>query len=151
MRNKIIRMLSSATSAAVLVALVGCETGTSDERSEGRAIDDTHISEHVQKALENEPTYKFTDVKVSTFAGIVQLSGFVNVNGQRERAQQIAQQTDGVREVQNGIALKPMPMPVATSRINSESQVYAQPQQQAPAAQQPADGSNQNLPPKQQQ
>lgn len=141
MRYNIIRMLSSVSAAVTLLALTGCESTPKDERSEGRAIDDKHITQNVQKDLEREPTYKFNGVDVSTFAGVVQLSGFVNTEGQRARAQEIAQDVNGVREVKNGIALKPL-MP--TSRRNSDQQIYAEPQK--PTEQ--SDGTNQVTEPK---
>lgn len=141
MRYNIIRMLSSVSAAVTLLALSGCESTPKDERSEGRAIDDKHITQNVQKDLEREPTYKFNGVDVSTFAGVVQLSGFVNTEGQRARAQEIAQDVNGVREVKNGIALKPL-MP--TSRRNSDQQIYAEPQK--PTEQ--SDGTNQVTEPK---
>jgi len=142
MRNYRIRMLSSVGSALVMLLLAGCQTSSKDERSEGRALDDKDITENVEKALQNEPTYKFTDVQVSTFAGIVQLSGFVNIEGQKMRAQQITLNTEGVREVVNGLTLKPM-MP-ATARVTVAQPIYAEPQN-APPASQPKNAPNQNM------
>jgi len=125
MRNNRIQILLSVGTAAMLVAIAGCSTTPKDERSEGRAIDDKHITENIEKKLGNEPTYKFSEVKVSTFAGIVQLSGFVNTDGEKDRAEEIAKNTDGVTQVANGIALKPE-MP-ATGRNASSSRIYAEP------------------------
>lgn len=118
------QMLFCAGTAAIVVAMTGCQSTPKDERTEGRAIDDKHITENVEKALEREPTYKFTEVKVKTFAGVVQLSGFVNTDSEKDRAAEIAQNTDGVSQVVNGIALKPE-MP-ATGR-NSQSRIYSEP------------------------
>ncbi len=113
--------LFCAGTAAILVAMVGCKT--TDERTEGRTIDDKQITASVEKSLEQEPTYKFTQVKVKTFAGVVQLSGFVNTESEKARAAEIAQNTDGVRQVANGITLKPE-MP-ATGR--AQSRIYSEP------------------------
>jgi hyperosmotically inducible protein len=123
MQNTIQKILC-ATTAAMLVAITGCETSSKDNRSEGRTIDDKHITENVEKSLNSEPTYKFSEVKVSTFAGIVQLSGFVNTDGEKSRAEEVAQNIDGVKQVANGITLKPE-MP-ATGR-NGQSRVYSEP------------------------
>lgn len=125
MRNNKIRMFCGVGAAATLLIMSGCQSTPKDERSEGRALDDKHITAHVEKGLEQEPTYKFNGVDVSTFAGVVQLSGFVNTDGQRIRAQQIAEDTDGVKEVKNGIALKPL-MP--TSRPAADTRIYSEPQ-----------------------
>jgi hypothetical protein len=125
MRSNTIRRISYVSMAALLLVITGCETTSKDERSEGRALDDKNITESVKKSLESEPTYKFSEVTVSTFAGIVQLSGFVNSDGEKQRAEDIAENTGGVRQVVNGIALKPV-MP-ATSRPASSSLIYAEP------------------------
>jgi hypothetical protein len=97
-------------------------------------MDDKHITARVKESLDTEPVFKFSDVDVKTFAGTVQLSGFVLTQGQKNRAQEIAQHTQGVREVVNAITLKP-PMPTPTvapvvspaSRPSGESSVYQTP------------------------
>jgi hypothetical protein len=132
MLNKTNRMLAGVGAALAIIsltALTGCETSNShgDERSEGRTLDDKHITADVKKSLDTEPAYKFNGVEVRTFAGVVSLSGFVNTDGQKMRAQDIAEHTDGVRQVNNGITLKPL-MPAPTSRGNEDSRIYAEPQ-----------------------
>jgi osmotically-inducible protein OsmY len=104
--------MQSMAAVATLLAFAGCETEkhSSDSRSEGRTIDDKMITENVQKDLKAEPVYKFDNVEAKTFAGIVQLSGFVDTDAQKSRAGEVAQQVSGVRQVENGIALKPAPM-----------------------------------------
>ena len=144
MRCNTIQRISCAGMAAMLLIVTGCETTNhKDERSAGRALDDKNITADVQKSLQTEPTFKFPEVSVTTFAGIVQLSGFVNSDVQRQRAQEIAQNTDGVKQVVNGIALKPM-LP-ATGQAPVQ-RIYADPNNpNAPAS----TDSNQNaMPPK---
>src|SRR5215467_1054468 len=100
MRTNTIRMLSGVGAAMMLLAVTGCQsTNHKDERSEGRVVDDKSITSNIQKGLDQDPTYKFHDVNVDTFAGVVQLSGFANIDAQRTRAQDIAQNTDGVTKV----------------------------------------------------
>src|SRR3954470_4953131 len=110
-------VLRGAAALTAVVLLAGCETSHHDERSEGRVVDDKQLSEHVKKALDTEPVYKFTDVNVSTFGGIVQLSGFVNIDDQKSRAGEVTARVPGVIQVENGIALKPAPMS-PTGRTN---------------------------------
>ena len=127
MRNIKMRVLAGVGSAVVLLLVTGCKTESSkDERSAGTALDDQHISERIQGKLDGDPTYKFGDVKVGTFAGVVQLSGFVNTPAQKARAPQLAQETTGVREVQNGLTLKPLE---PTGTLAPVRQVYAEPKQ----------------------
>jgi hypothetical protein len=134
MRNEKKWIVGGLTLVAALTTFTGCQTAPKDGRSAGLAMDDKHITARVKESLDTEPVYKFTDVDVRTFAGTVQLSGFVMTQGQKNRAQEIAQHTQGVREVVNGITLKPpMPGPTvapvvsAASRPNTESTIYETP------------------------
>jgi osmotically-inducible protein OsmY len=110
MRN--LKNLVLVGGAAAIVALTGCEMienhNKTSDRSAGRELDDKVITETVKKDLNQEPVYKFGDVDVKTFGGVVQLSGFVNTDEQKQRAAQIAQHVDGVSQVVNNISLKPV-------------------------------------------
>jgi hypothetical protein len=125
MKNQKDLIVTGLALAAAIFTFAGCETTPKDERSAGRTLDDKKITENIRKSLDSEPTYKFKSVSVSTFAGIVQLSGFVNSDGQKGRAQDIAQRADGVTEVFNGITIKPA-MPTATGKGGSK--IYSEPQ-----------------------
>jgi osmotically-inducible protein OsmY len=128
-------VVQGAATIAALLTFAGCKmmtssSGSDGERSEGRVTDDKVITENVQKGLKHEPVYKFTDVDATTFAGVVQLSGFVNTEAQRKRAQEIAQQTPGVHQVVNGIALKPEPTMSPTgstsTSTNGSTRIYSE-------------------------
>jgi osmotically-inducible protein OsmY len=118
--------MPSMAAVAALLAFGGCATEehSGDQRSEGRTIDDKMITENVQKELKAEPVYKFNNVEAKTFGGIVQLSGFVDTEAQKTRAGEVAQRVAGVHEVENGIALKPLPMS-PTGSTNGPSRVYS--------------------------
>ncbi len=109
MRNVKNLVLLCGTSVVLLTASTGCYMfqGHSGDRTTGRAFDDKTITSAVEHKLKQEPVYKFDDVDVKTFAGVVQLSGFVNTDDQKERAGEIAQHVDGVTRVVNNITLKP--------------------------------------------
>jgi hyperosmotically inducible protein len=110
-----------------LGGLTGCKTNShSNELSEGRATDDKNINERVKDELENDPVYKFADVRVSTFSGVVQLSGFVNTDTEKEKAQQAAQRVPGIMKVENAITIKPTPPPMPTGRTNQDNKTYSQ-------------------------
>ena len=108
------------SSACAVLALSGCATGPSHEgeRTAGRMVDDHSINSQVKADLDREPVYKFSDVDVKTFNGVVQLSGFVNTEDQRRRAAEIAQGVSGVAQVVNSIALKPQQVLTPTGRVN---------------------------------
>ncbi|HLX70952.1 MAG TPA: BON domain-containing protein [Verrucomicrobiae bacterium] len=116
MKNLTKLLLIGGTSA--VLALTGCEMMHHDtsDRTAGRVLDDHTITDNVKSDLSREPVYKFTDVDVKTFAGVVQLSGFVTTDAQKQRAGEIAQNVQGVAQVQNNISLKPENNLAPTSR-----------------------------------
>jgi osmotically-inducible protein OsmY len=125
--QKQFKMVQRLAVVATALTLLGCETTTThDQRSEGRILDDKQITENVEKELQREPVYKFDSVKVSTFGGVVQLSGFVNTDEQKNRAAEIAQRVSGVHEVSNGITLKPEPMTPTGSTNSGQSRIYSE-------------------------
>jgi hypothetical protein len=93
-----------AASMAIL-ALTGCQS-TSD-RSVGRKLDDRIVNSKVKDALSHEPMYKFPEIRVMTYDGVVQLSGFVNSEEQKNKAGELAKKVEGVHDVINNISLKP--------------------------------------------
>jgi hyperosmotically inducible protein len=46
------------------------------------------------------------EIQVETFKGVVQLSGFVDSADEKEEAERLAEDIDGVSSVQNRIAVK---------------------------------------------
>jgi hyperosmotically inducible periplasmic protein len=102
--------LRSITSLAVVVGGIaltqsGCSS-TATRESTGEYIDDAAISTKVKAALIKDPIVKAADVKVETFKGTVQLSGFVDNAEQKAQAERIAAGINGVMAVKNNIALK---------------------------------------------
>jgi hyperosmotically inducible periplasmic protein len=92
----------------------------SDGRSEGRVKDDKNITGQVEKRLENEPVYKFGSVEVKTYNGIVQLSGFVDNEAQRRRAEELTRQVPGISQVANALILKQHSSPTPTGQATGE-------------------------------
>ena len=85
--------------------MVGC-AGNRYERSTGEYIDDKALNTRVRSALGDNPEYKFGDVHVTSFRGVVQLSGFVNTSDQKRTAGTIAEKVQGVKSVENNITVK---------------------------------------------
>ncbi len=83
----------------------GCvETRTSD--STGQYIDDSVITAKVKSALLGDNNVKSFAVSVETAKGVVQLSGFVNTEDQKEAAGKDARGVAGVQEVKNNLIVK---------------------------------------------
>ena len=107
MKRKTI-MLSLGLAAAL--GFVGCVSSDADrdshKRTTGQYIDDKVLLQKVKAALNDSPVYKFPDVKVNTYNGTVQLTGFVEAEEQKIKAGEIAQSVRDVLNVQNQITLK---------------------------------------------
>src|SRR5882757_1281850 len=120
-------VLAGFCAGALLLGSAGCSsnpfTKSSDERSAGRVADDKKITKDVKTALKKEPVYKFDSVDVQTFAGEVQLSGFVNTEEQKRRAEEIAKSQPGVARVNNAIGLKSGT--VQPTGAGEQSHIYA--------------------------
>lgn len=114
---------------SAMFALTGCEmlNHHDGDRTAGRALDDKTVTATVQHDLNREPVYKFNGVDVKTYDGVVQLSGFVDTQEQKDRAGDIAKQAEGVTQVVNNISLKPNGNLQPTGRPNN-----AYPNNQAP-------------------
>jgi osmotically-inducible protein OsmY len=94
---------AAALTAVALSLNAGC--GDKD-RSTGQAVDDTAITAKVKTAFAQDPSVKAIDVKVDTFKGTVQLSGWVNTAEEKTRAEEIAKTIAGVKTVDNKISVK---------------------------------------------
>lgn len=88
-----------------VAAFSGC-AGTATSASTGEYIDDATTTGKVKAAFVKDPIVKAIDVKVDTFKSVVQLSGFVDTQEQKSRAEQIAQGVTGVQRVQNNLSVK---------------------------------------------
>jgi len=89
----------------VAVFTAGC-AGDRYHESTGEGIDDTATTARVKKALHADSQYKFDDVKVTTFKGTTQLSGFADSRDAKSRAAEIAKTVEGVKDVVNNITVK---------------------------------------------
>ncbi|HEX7972538.1 MAG TPA: BON domain-containing protein [Thiobacillus sp.] len=91
--------------ALSLTSLVGCAP-TPEREGTGEYIDDTVITTKVKTAIFNEPTLKPFEIKVETFKGEVQLSGFVSSQVAIDKAVEVASGVKGVTSVRNDMRLK---------------------------------------------
>lgn len=88
-----------------MVGLSGC-AGNRYEQSTGEYIDDKATTSRVKDMLGDDTVYKYPDIKVTSFKGTVQLSGFVNKKDQKDRAGDLAKKVQGVKDVENNITVK---------------------------------------------
>jgi len=89
----------------LMASFVAC-AGTSKKESTGEFVDDTVITTKVKSLLANDDFLKSFQIGVTTFKGIVQLSGFVGSQTAVNKAGVIAQSVKGVVSVKNDLLVK---------------------------------------------
>jgi osmotically-inducible protein OsmY len=101
-----LRILAVCLLAAV-GALAGCASSPG-QRATGQVVDDGSITARVKTAIARDTSIgNAMNVNVTTYRGVVQLSGFVESEEQARRAAQVAQSVNGVQTVQNDLRVNP--------------------------------------------
>ena len=80
-----------------------------DSRPSNRPVADTVIAAKVRDGLQGAELASESDVNVEVSKGVVQLSGFVSTSQEKARAGDVASAVEGVRDVENQIALTEEP------------------------------------------
>jgi osmotically-inducible protein OsmY len=102
---KIAHRLQAACVAVMIAALTACAP-TAKQEGTGEYVDDSVITTKVKAAFAEDPQVKATEVKVETFKGTVQLSGFVDSKASAQRAVELAHQVAGVKSVKDDTVVK---------------------------------------------
>lgn len=105
MRKTFSSVCSLAIAAALAAALAACASAPGKE-STGEMLDDSVITTKVKTALVAEKGIDSTAISVETFKGRVLLSGYVKSPDQRQRAEGIAREVGGVKQVNNRLEVK---------------------------------------------
>lgn len=87
------------------ITTTGCSSGQT-KRSSGEYLDDQTLTARVKSALFSDPNVSGFQVNVDSYRGTVSLSGFVDTAAQKARAEDVARQVNGVRQVQNNLGIK---------------------------------------------
>jgi len=99
------KYLSAVFLAVALGSTVGCAP-TPTKQGTGEYIDDSVITTKVKAAIAEDPLTKVLEVKVKTFKGEVQLSGFVSSREAANRAIELARGVNGVTSVKDDMQIK---------------------------------------------
>ncbi|MDO8264510.1 MAG: BON domain-containing protein [Gallionella sp.] len=91
--------------AVALASVVGCAS-TATQEGTGEYVDDAVITTKVKSAILGEPALKSLEIKVETFKGIVQLSGFVSSAAAESKAVEVARSIKGVKSVKDDMQVK---------------------------------------------
>ena len=99
--------LSRLAAALVLTGLLaGPIAACSSGSTTGEYIDDTTVSTRVRAQLVTDKDLNVTQIDVETFKGVVSLSGFVDSQAAKERANKLVSGVEGVKEVRNNLQVK---------------------------------------------
>jgi len=102
---KKLKYITALFFAVMLVSALGCAS-TSTQEGTGEFVDDTVITTKVKAAIFDEPSLKSTEINVETFKGVVQLSGFVSSEANKDKAVELARGVNGVKSVKDDMRLK---------------------------------------------
>lgn len=94
-------MKKSIILAAALLAWLGCSTSRPIDTQTSDAV----VTSKVKSKLAADPQTSALDVDVDTMNGEVTLRGMVATDAEREDAERLARDTDGVREVDNQLEI----------------------------------------------
>ena len=106
--HKLSRILSLTALVGVLSTgfFVGGCASTSTRDSTGEYVDDAVITTKVKSALLGDEAVKSFAISVETMKNVVQLSGFVNTEAQKQAAGKDAAAVAGVQRVHNNLIVK---------------------------------------------
>jgi hyperosmotically inducible periplasmic protein len=76
-------------------------------KSAGTIVDDNTINASVKANLIGNKQTKARHINVETYKGVVQLSGFVTTQAEKDEAGKVAKAVDGVKDVRNDISIAP--------------------------------------------
>ena len=99
-------VLAAALASMLLVLLLGAGCAGPRQERAGEYVDDAVITSKVKTQLFRDPVVSGFQVKVETYKGQVQLSGFVDTPEQRAKAAEIARGIAGVKSVTNSVVVK---------------------------------------------
>ena len=103
---KYARALALAMLAGATIVGTGCAVIRGQE-TVGAYVDDATITTQVKAKLVEDKTVDAGAVKVETLNGTVSLSGFAKSSAEKAQAESLARSTKGVRQVINGLAVRP--------------------------------------------
>jgi osmotically-inducible protein OsmY len=104
--NKLLRAVSICVLGLFLFGVAGC-VSTTNRESTGEYIDSAATTTKVKAALVNNlGIASVSNIEVTTYKGVVQLSGFVNNQNAIARAISAAKTVPGVVAVENSLLVK---------------------------------------------
>jgi hyperosmotically inducible protein len=98
--------LTAAAMAVSVLTAAGCAVSRGQQTT-GAYIDDATITSQVKSRMLDNPNVAGTSISVETLNGTVMLSGFAKSTAEKDTAERIARDVNGVKTVKNQIAVRP--------------------------------------------
>jgi hyperosmotically inducible protein len=99
------KTLVALIAGTALLGTAACSS-TRTQRAPGEQVDDAALLTSVKSALASDPVTEAGEINVDVNRGEVKLAGYVDSSKEKSKAGDIARQVDGVKSVQNDIAVK---------------------------------------------
>ncbi|MBK8908867.1 MAG: BON domain-containing protein [Rhodospirillales bacterium] len=96
-----IRRIRTGMLLASLSAVAFAGTACTSERE--RRMEDARLAQRVMEELQDARDLDTSRVNVQAKGHLVQLSGFVDTDDEKERAEEIAEDVKGVKDVENDL------------------------------------------------
>ncbi|HEV8337547.1 MAG TPA: BON domain-containing protein [Candidatus Polarisedimenticolia bacterium] len=110
-KNRALEIARDTKGVTSVVDMISVKTAAAEgnapspERSLGEHIDDAGITLKVKSRLLEDPDVKGLQIDVDTREGVVFLTGKVRSEAEKEKAINLAKQTEGVRDVQANLSI----------------------------------------------
>jgi len=99
------RLTTIIITLVAIISLNGCSS-TPYRESAGEFFDSSLITAKVKAKLVDDKITGGFRIKVSTYKGVVYLSGYVNSNLEKKQATNIASGVNGVESIENGLVVR---------------------------------------------
>ncbi len=108
MTSKTRSALGAMASAMLMLGALATPAcaATRTRESTGQYVDDSTITAKVKSAIVGDPSLRTLDIHVTTYKGVVQLSGFVDSERVARRAEEVASKVNGVHDVKSDLVVK---------------------------------------------
>ena len=96
----------AAITGVMTLTATGCSVAR-DQQTVGAYIDDAAISTAIRARFIEDRLVSAAAIKLETLNGEVQLTGFAKTQAEKDRAEELARMTSGVKSVRNSIVVRP--------------------------------------------
>ncbi len=114
MLNNKTKLVAFAVTCSLCLGLAACSSSRSAVNSgqdvaenSSPAVKDAATTARIKAALLTEPGLRSFQITVTTIDGVVDLTGTVDTQANRDKAQQVAERFSGVKFVENQLVVSP--------------------------------------------